>query len=258
MNARRRLHLPGFDAASARNILHQIREVGGPGERMNFISSRFLGAPYIVNPLVGSATTPERLTVSLQDFDCVTYIETVLAFALADSVDQFVELIRRIRYKNGEIDWHSRNHYMTDWIRNNVRQGFVTNITRGRDTVSRTRTLGLLTGLPPKTMTFRCLPKRLFHRIKSRIEDGDMIFFASVRKRLDIFHTGLLFWQGERLILRHGSRSQGGVVAQPIEDFLKQNRMAGVILIRPANERECSPTAVGGDLRPFADYLHSP
>jgi hypothetical protein len=225
-----------FDPAVAEKILDPVRAVRRIGERMRLISSRFSGCPYIVNPLIGSARAPEVFTVSLAGFDCVTYIETVLALALSDSVDQFVETIRHVRYKNGQVDWKSRNHYMTGWIKNNSRQGFIRNITRGSDTISKTRTLGTLEGVPPKIVTFKCFPKRMFLRIKNHVADGDLIFFASTRKRLDVFHAGLLFREGEQVNLRHASRSQGGVVEQPLSEFLKKNRMAGLILVRPKEE----------------------
>jgi hypothetical protein len=33
--------------------------------------------------------------------------------------------------------------------------------------------------------------------------------------------------------MRHASRSQGSVVEQELSEFLKANRMAGVIVVRP-------------------------
>lgn len=225
-----------FDPALAEKILNQFRDVPALSERMRVISGQFLGCPYIVNPLIGSAHTPEVFTISLQGFDCVTFIETVLALALADSVDQFIETIRQIRYKDGQVDWRSRNHYMTDWIKNNARAGFVRNFTQGRDAVKKTRTLSTIKDLPPRTVTFTCFPKRRFPRLKHRLADGDLIFFASTRQRLDVFHTGLLFGDGDELTLRHASRSQGGVVEQPLKEFLQQNRMAGLIAVRPTGQ----------------------
>ncbi|MBI3951016.1 MAG: DUF1460 domain-containing protein [Acidobacteria bacterium] len=236
MKARSQIYPQDFNPASAEGTLDQVRNVYSAGERMNIISGHFIGYPYMMNPLIGSLNVPEVFTASLEGFDCVTYIETVLALALAGSVDQFVEIIRQIRYENGQVDWKSRDHYMTDWIKNNVRQGFVRNITRGNDTASRTRTLSMIEELPPRTVTFKCFPKRVFPRIKHRIADGDLIFFASTRKRLDVFHAGLLFREGEQINLRHASHSQGGVVVQPLTEFLKQNRMAGLILVRPTEK----------------------
>jgi hypothetical protein len=35
------------------------------------------------------------------------------------------------------------------------------------------------------------------------------------------------------MLLRHASRSQGRVVEQELEEFLKMNRMAGIVAMRP-------------------------
>ena len=93
------------------------------GSRIDILSRHFLGQPYTINPLIGSADTPEVFTVSLDGFDCVTYIETILALARASSVDDFSEWLRKIRYEGGRVTWDRRNHYMTNWIRNNARAG---------------------------------------------------------------------------------------------------------------------------------------
>jgi hypothetical protein len=65
------------------------------------------------------------------------------------------------------------------------------------------------------------------------LRSGDLIFFASTRKNLDMFHAGIIVRDGEKILMRHASRSQGGVVEQELSEFLKANRMAGVIVVRP-------------------------
>jgi hypothetical protein len=65
------------------------------------------------------------------------------------------------------------------------------------------------------------------------METGDLIFFASTRKHLDVFHCGILVRDARRILVRHASRSRGGVVEQDLNDFLKGNRMSGIITARP-------------------------
>ena len=63
--------------------------------------------------------------------------------------------------------------------------------------------------------------------------------FASLRRGLDFFHTGVLFWQtcaasGKcELVLVHAAKSTGQVVAEPLRDFLGRNRMRGMALGTP-------------------------
>jgi len=201
--------------------------------RMESISRRFLGRPYVTNPLIGSAESPEIFTDAISGFDCVTYIETVLARALSRNKAESSSILRQIRYQNGVVDWKRRNHYMTVWIRNNQRNGLVRQLRFGNASIRLDRRLNMVPGVPSRRCAFSCVPKRSFSRVDSQIQTGDLIFFASTRPHLDVFHCGLLVRSGDRLRLRHASRSQSGVVEQDLSQFLKANRMSGILLVRP-------------------------
>jgi cell wall-associated NlpC family hydrolase len=203
------------------------------GARLERISREFLGRPYTINALTGSAHTPEVFRISLDRFDCVTYIETVMALSQAATPDEFVERMRQIRYEGGQIQWDRRNHYMTSWIRNNARAGALRKVSLG-PRISKFRVLDAVPELPPVRARFECVPKAYLPGLSNRLNTGDLIFFASTRPHLDIFHCGILVNDGRRLRLRHASRSRNGVVEQDLSEFLKKNRMAGVIAVRPA------------------------
>jgi N-acetylmuramoyl-L-alanine amidase-like len=207
------------------------RSVGG---RMDLFSRHFLGRPYKASPLIGSVDTAEVFTASLDGFDCVTYIETVLALARAATVDDFVEWLRRIRYECGRIQWERRNHYMTVWIRNNVRDGIIRPVsTPGIPTISRERVLNVVPGLAAIRTRVKCIPKRAEPRLSVYLQNGDLIFFVSTRRNLDVFHAGVIAHYGNRVLLRHASRGRGFVVEQELAEFIEANRMAGVIVVRP-------------------------
>jgi uncharacterized protein (DUF2164 family) len=181
----------------------------------------------------GELYEAEVFTASLDSFDCVTYVESVLALAVSNTVSQFVQNLRLIRYRSGRVGWRTRNHYMSGWIRQNTGAGFVRNQTRGRALVRRDRRLNVVVGLPERTVSVSSVPKSDFCRRLGEVETGDLIFFASTRKNLDIFHCGILIRSGRDLVMRHAARSRGGVVEQPLRQFLKANRMVGVIVVRP-------------------------
>ncbi len=202
--------------------------------RIDRLSRYFVGYPYTPFPLIGSVDTPEVFTAALDGFDCVTYIETILALARAANPDDFVENLRRIRYEKGRIEWRWRNHYMTGWMRNNRREAIVGPIAaHGIATVTRERVLNVMPGLAARTIEVESIPKRAIARLAQYLRTGDLIFFASTRKHLDTFHTGIIVRDGADLLMRHASRSQGGVVEQKLSAFLAANRMAGVIVVRP-------------------------
>ena len=81
-------------------------------------------------------------------------------------------------------------------------------------------------------MKFRCVPKRDLLRRADRLQTGDLIFFASVRPHLDVFHCGILVKNPNGWQLRHASRKRSGVVEQSLAEFLNSNRMAGTIVVR--------------------------
>jgi len=202
--------------------------------RIDLLSRHFLGHPYKANPLIGSVDAAEVFTASLDGFDCVTYIETVMALARASNVEDFTEWLRKIRYDRGRIQWQRRNHYMTLWIRNNVREGILRPVSMPAvPTLSRERVLNVVPGLARLRTRVKCVPKRAAPRLESHLQSGDLIFFASTHKNLDVFHAGIIVRDGKGVRMRHAARSRGVVVEQELREFLKANRMTGVIVARP-------------------------
>jgi len=235
----------GFSRRLVERFLLTTRSAGSVSHRIEVFSRALLGRPYKSNPLIGSAEYGETFTAAFAGFDCVTYIETVLALARAANADDFVEWLRRIRYRNGVIRWDCRNHYMTLWIRNNSRERMLEPVSvPGIPISNRARVLAAVPGLGALRARVRCVPKRAVPGLSAHLRTGDLIFFASTRADLDVFHAGIIVRDGAQTRLRHASRSQGRVVEQELSGFLKANRMAGVIVVRPRD-----PARAAGDAR---------
>jgi hypothetical protein len=222
-----------FEPSEARRILEKAAGDSQLSQRLDRISAALVGRPYDEGLLGGGPESPEEFRVDLSAFDCVTYIETVLAMARAGTTNEFVDTIRRIRYEDGAVDWFRRNHYMIDWARNNEDAGFVENLTAGRLMEEKTCTLGLIPGLTEKTTTFGYLPTQALSDVKRTIGTGDLLLFVSTRQTLDVFHTGLVINREQGLLLRHATRTAGAVIEQTLVEFISQNTMAGFILLRP-------------------------
>ncbi len=228
------VRLRGLNRHRLEKLIRAANDERSVAGRIDVLSRRFLGCPYQSDPLIGSAETAEVFTASLEGFDCVTYLETVVALARACNVDDFADLLRRIRYDKGKIEWDRRNHYMTDWIRNNLREGILRRVSmRAVPTVSKIRVLNVVPGLAARRTQMKWIRKPALTRLKPHLETGDLIFFVSTHKNLDVFHTGIIVRVGQKLLMRHASRSQAGVVEQELREFFKANRMAGVIVARP-------------------------
>jgi hypothetical protein len=90
--------------------------------RISALSATLLGAPYAGGSLGEGPQgkyDKEPLT-RFDEFDCTTYIETVLAGAMSDSVDDFMPKLMALRYKNSDVSFVTRNHFPSlDWVPNN-------------------------------------------------------------------------------------------------------------------------------------------
>jgi hypothetical protein len=224
----------GLSRRRVERLLSATKSEPSVGHRVDVLSLHFIGYPYQPNPLIGAADRAEVFTASFDGFDCVTYIETIVALARASNVDDFIARLRKIRYERGRVQWARRNHYMTQWIRNNVREGIIGPVAMPAvPTVSRERVLNVVPGLPARQIRVKCVPKRAMGRLAAYLRSGDLMFFVSTRRNLDVFHAGIVVRDGATVRIRHASRSQGGVVEQELDEFLKANRMAGVIAMRP-------------------------
>jgi hypothetical protein len=230
----RRAALPtDFDVAEFRRLRGRVTPRQALGARMETISRPLLGLPYVDFPLSGSPEKAEAFTASLRGFDCVTFVETVLAASFAATPARFADLLRRLRYAGGRVEWRRRNHYTSDWIRKNTRAGFVRPVQVGRPAKALTRVLNVLPGYPPLRIRLRFVPKKRFWAAREAVQTGDLLMFVSTRPHLDIFHLGIAVRDGDRLLLRNAARSRRRVVDIELADFLAENRMAGVIVVRP-------------------------
>ena len=217
----------------AKSLLNACRDIDEFGRRLERVSAHLLGSPYLNNPLGGGPDEQESLVIRFDGFDCVTYVETALALACARDADQFADRLREMRYSGGKVDWRSRNHYMVEWIKKNQRRGIVKDITDGPRAVTKTRRLSIIRELPARTVTFRVFPKRALAHVSRVAQTGDVALFASTRRNLDVFHMGFIIRRGDKVWLRHASRAAAQVVEQPLAEFLKAQRMSGIILLRP-------------------------
>ncbi len=100
--------------------------------RITDISKRFLGRPYLLGALGEGAKGQydQSPLYRLDAFDCETYVDTVLALALASDAQAFNQCIHQVRYRDGHVTFTERNHFTClDWNKNNQRQGFLKDIT---------------------------------------------------------------------------------------------------------------------------------
>jgi hypothetical protein len=97
-------------------------------------SEEFLGKPYDPTGPLGEGENGEVSTKPLSSevqFDCVTFVEQVVARAVSKSPDEVVPNLTRIRYADGKISYLNRNHLTElDWIPQNIKNGVFVDITK--------------------------------------------------------------------------------------------------------------------------------
>jgi hypothetical protein len=246
------------------NLLHfrqRFRQSSLPvSDLVCAIGNYFLGAPYLAETL--ESGHKENLVVNLGQFDCFTFVETVLALTRCVkngkiSWREFRWQLQFIRYHTGVIDgYSSRLHYFTDWLHDNKKKGIVKDISCQIGAKPQYKVINFLTAhrdaYPSlqegnvfqeirkieKIISRRklyVLPKTKFSSAEEKIKTGDIIALASPVEGLDVAHVGFALWCGKKLHLLNASRKEECVVvsAKPLIDYLRQNKKyAGLIVAR--------------------------
>jgi hypothetical protein len=238
---------------------------GSYGETVISVGLLFLGSAY--RPALLEKSGRESLTVDLSSFDCMTYVETVLALAACAHTGKinrslFRKKLKYIRYRGGKIDGYaSRLHYFTDWLCDNGRKQVLRDDTRRLGGKTYRKKINFMTahrdlypalkkesefqkllilekGLTRKS--FHVIPREDLACLVDQIRQGDVIAFTTNQAGLDVAHAGFAFRQGRRLCLLHASSKKGAVVIsrQPLSAYLKAHKkFTGVIVARPLSER---------------------
>jgi hypothetical protein len=231
------------------------------GPLMAALGRRFVGAPY--EPGTLDPPGPERLIINLRTFDCVTYVETMLAMARVlragdPSFAAFARALSRIRYApDVPPAYPTRLHYFSHWIEANDTKGLVQGLTSELGGVPDPEPIGFMSShvasyrqladtaflaeivRTEQALTERgrfYIPEDSIAGVASRIRDGDIIAATSTLPGLDVAHTGLALWIDGRLHLMHAPLV-GSVVEiseEPLADRIRRiASQDGIMVARP-------------------------
>lgn len=223
----------------------------------------FLGKPYVPHTLEGG--NDEQLTVNLREFDCATFVESVLALSLTTASEEptfetFLELLQSLRYRNGEVDCYaSRLHYATDWLWENEQRGVICNLSASLGGVKEEKPLNFITthrdaysrlkeddamldriALTEEEVNLRggfyYLPKERIKKMADHIPHMAIILFTTAIEGLDVTHMGFAFRKGEHLTFLHAS-STGKVKVdeRSIEEYTRNQRNTTGIIVADIN-----------------------
>jgi hypothetical protein len=232
------------DRASIEKWLQEAVSLSKDSCRTLHFAKKMLGVPYVAGTLDGNEE--EQLVVLVDSLDCTTFVETVLAFCIADKrgerdYEGFKKALTQIRYRDGILNGYtSRLHYFSDWIRNNEQMGFVKECT-SETACSQPKELWLdfMTThvdsyLPMKKnpelvkemasheknwqgTVVSYIPKEKLNLSPEelKIKDGDVLALVTNIKGLDVVHVGFAFWKDNQLHLLHASSSAKKVIEDP-------------------------------------------
>ena len=226
------------------------------------VAEQFLGAEYKAGLL--DKETQETLVISLKQFDCLLFVETVMAIAdniarKENNYQAFINKVEEQRYWNGKMNGYcSRLHYFSDWIVDNQARGNVKNITAELGGISTVKKLNFMTthrssypNLAKSDRNFKCIervedslsttfnyiPTSEIDRVYSRLQPGDIIGVATNIAGLDFTHTGFVYQQTNGDIgFIHASPAGKVTIAKDLQKYIGNVENALGIVVSRASE----------------------
>jgi hypothetical protein len=99
-------------------------------ERMAAISKQMLGRPYLADPLGEGRGIDADPLARYDVYDCLTFVEEVLALSLAGDPAHAARVRLALRYGDGPIEYRTRRHFMElQWIPGNIADGWLADTT---------------------------------------------------------------------------------------------------------------------------------
>lgn len=230
------------------------------GEIATAIGMQLRGVPYVAGVL--DAPVEETLLAPLDRFDCVLFVESVLALARGvqdgdASYDGYLARVEQQRYRGGEMNGYaSRLHYFADWIDDNERRGLVDDVTRDLGGIDYGKRIAFMTSNRASyprladRATFAAIadaeralasgarayvPKNRVRAAYADLQPGDVLATTTDIAGLDVTHVGFAYDAGNgRVGFLHASPGRGVVAAPDLAAYLARNpRQTGLFVARP-------------------------
>lgn len=224
--------------------------------RLELVSRQLLDVPYRLGPLGEEEPPDTDPRFRLDAFDCTTYVETVLALALAGedatgagAADAALPWLDRVRYRGGVASFETRRHLIdAQWIPQLVAEGLVRDVTREIGAgAARTESLRLRaqswersalhrdfglawSAVPAGRHTLAYLPWDALARdqVRRALPAAAILSLVAATERDTptlVTHQALLFRTASGdLVVRHAAAGRRRVVEEPLDEFADRSR----------------------------------
>lgn len=233
--------LDKWSDSAIERLLFQAQRFENQGDKVDFISERFLNTRYKPNTLIGSETIPEQLTIRLDAVDCLTYLEYVEAMRRSETIAALQENLKAVRYRNGRVDYHQRKHFFSNWLDNSA--AFIADVTvkvgaeaglKVKKRLNESNSRQLVPGIPSLEKLVYYIPSyKIDAEILGRLKNGDYIGIYTDRDGLDVNHVGIVIKKPSEIYFRHADADAPNrkVVDTDFPSFFKHQR--GIVVFRP-------------------------
>ncbi len=230
-------------------------------ERLQIYSARALNTPYRLSPL-GEGPQGKYDRKPLVDFahvDCLTFCEQTLAMTLSENYAEMFQRLQQLRYRRGEIDIRSRNHFMlADWLPHNSWLVADITATLGHElSVEMTKTINRVETLqkkgvplkelaaipPPQTMTIQYIPEANLPAIKSKLLGGEIAVVIQSRPGIFAAHLGFMLRDSTGQIFFRNASARRGIkkavdenFAELVRFFKRNPSWVGMVFLRVRSE----------------------
>jgi Protein of unknown function (DUF1460) len=251
-----KMHLPKPLSMAQGVVAMGTTFLGNPYPKSNVDTSHKTGPTKVVLQKIER----EVLVVNLKKFDCVTFVESMIALIQTQrnpspTFDLFKKKLTHVRYRNDYVNYATRLHYFSDWIYENEKNGILTNITKEiggeiykKDVFFMSLKRDTLYGNMADPTTFYnvkmvedaitkrekwYIPKEKVGAMEFKLKEGDIIGITNVLAGMDMAHAGIVTWRNGRAYMLHASSQFGQVIVTdvPLVDYLLRNKGQSGIMV---------------------------
>lgn len=236
-----------------------------PSSLIIALAREFKGVPYVAKTLENDSI--ENLVINTRQLDCTTYVENVLALYLCIknqklTFSDYCSFLKNIRYVGGKVSYPTRQHYFTEWIDENTKDGYVEEIQSPNPPFTakqllkinfmstHTQFYPMLKNNPELVKPIAKMESRLSGNIyrfipkasiantqlfRSTIHDGDIIAIVTSKGGLDTSHIGIAVWHKDGLHMLNASQIHKKVVEEPMtlyQYMQKHPSQTGIRIVR--------------------------